>query len=498
MIPILSPEHMRRTEQCFFDTGIPSRVLMERAAQGIFNAYRWTSPVAVLCGSGNNGGDGYALSLLLRKGGIDCTVFVLSEPVTEDSRFFHDLCLEQKIPLLPFVESTILSAFPVIVDCIFGTGFHGEATGLALAAIRAVNLSGSFVISADINSGLNSRNGLYSECVNSDLTVAVGYYKTGHFLGKASDVIKQLTCCDLGIDALEYSGHLLEAQDVACLMSPRLHFSNKADYGYIGLVGGCDRYSGAIRLASLANAAMRSGTGVIKIASPASLAPVLGSCILESTLFPLSCDESGHFVFVEDEWKELIRGLKVIAFGMGFGKSRETARALQFLLEHYSGLFILDADGLNLLAECDPDRIENRACTLLLTPHLKEFSRLSAMDPEEILADPVGAVNALARKYRATVLLKGPCSLISDGNETYFVNAGCPGMATAGSGDVLSGIAAAVCAYFPCSSALRLASAAYINGKAGELAEAQIGPVSMIAGDTVAAIPSVMQSLSAL
>lgn len=286
----------------------------------------------------------------------------------------------------------------------------------------------------------------------------------------------------------------LEAADVKALFPERSGECNKADFGYVALVGGSLEYSGAIRLAGLANAAARSGAGVVSVAVPRGIAKIVAGAVLECTVFPLS-DSDGELVFNEEEFAKLCRRYRTIAFGMGIGNTDETLKALEYLLKNYSGVLIVDADGLNAMSKLDAGTIKESGAKLVLTPHLKEFSRLSGCSIEEIKKNPSGLAKELAKSLGAIVLLKGAESFITDGEAVYINRRGCAGMATAGSGDVLSGILAAVCASNEARLLLAAAGGAWINGAAGELAQQKNGAVSMLAGDTANSIKDVIVSL---
>ena len=286
----------------------------------------------------------------------------------------------------------------------------------------------------------------------------------------------------------------LEAADVKALFPERSGECNKADFGYVALVGGSLEYSGAIRLAGLANAAARSGAGVVSVAVPRGIAKIVAGAVLECTVFSLS-DSDGELVFNEEEFAKLCRRYRTIAFGMGIGNTDETLKALEYLLKNYSGVLIVDADGLNAMSKLDAGTIKESGAKLVLTPHLKEFSRLSGYCIEEIKKNPSGLAKKLAKSLGAIVLLKGAESFITDGEAVYINRRGCAGMATAGSGDVLSGILAAVCASNEARLLLAAAGGAWINGAAGELAQQKNGAVSMLAGDTAACIKDVILSL---
>lgn len=493
MIQVLSIENMRRSDAYTVANRISGRDLMLRAGEAVFEQVEWKGPVAVICGYGNNAGDGYVLAKMLHEAGIRCDIILLEEKFTVDGEFYYHLCQTVGVPIMVWNEDINLKEYSTIVDCIFGTGFKGEVKQPVRGVIERMNASGAFVVSVDINSGLNGDSGIADICVKSDLTISIGGFKSGHFLNMAKDVMKKKINCDIGIRPIEKTYGLLEYSDLRELFSERANYSNKGTYGYIALIGGSKKYSGAIRLAAMANAAMRSGAGVVKVALPKTLYHDLIPLILESTVYPLS-DHDGEIQFCEDEISSFMSGVGTIAFGMGIGVTDETARLLNYLLENYKGTLIVDADGLTLLSKLDISFVKEAGCKLVLTPHIKEFSRLTNMTIDEILTSPIRCAEEYAKRTGAILLLKGPTTIVTDGANTYLVDAGCSGMATAGSGDVLSGILAAICAYAP-DLLFGVAAAAFVNGKAGEAAQEKLTSVSMIAGDTVAFIPQTIRKI---
>jgi len=320
----------------------------------------------------------------------------------------------------------------------------------------------------------------------------------------------------------------LTKQDIKCCLYERPSNSHKGSYGYIGLIGGNIRYSGAIRLANMANCAMRSGAGVVKLAAPRSLQNVLLPNILESTYFPLSDDGQGNFIFNENEINELISGLSLVAVGMGIGNTENTKALIKYLLMNYEGTLIIDADGLNALSSLIHDNsdmesadssgmesadscnktincsarvsdyslIDNARSKVIITPHPKEFSRLSMLPIDEVLNNGVNHAYQFSQNHHVITLLKGNVTHITDGKTIYQVDRGCPGMATAGSGDVLSGIIAAVCGYNKDKLLLATATAAYIAGFAGQIAQEKYGAISMVASDTANHIAAAIKELS--
>ncbi|MBO5271118.1 MAG: NAD(P)H-hydrate dehydratase, partial [Clostridia bacterium] len=478
MIDVISVKAMRDSDEKTIAGGVPGRELMYRAGLGIFHAVSWKGRVAIVCGSGNNGGDGYVLASLLFDAGIDCTLFTLSDKRSADGAYYAEICEEKGIPFVRCDGATVFTEYGFIVDCIFGTGFSGEVTGLARDVIEAINdagRNGATVVAVDINSGLDGNSGQAETAVVSDLTVSIGTYQPGHFLNAAKDYMRARVNIDIGIVPTVTPYRLMESEDVKRLLTPRRNDANKATYGYVALVGGSECYSGAIRLAAMAEASMRSGAGVTMVAAPRGLAPVILPAILESTFYPLS-EENGALRFCAEELDTLIRRVKALAFGLGIGNGEETRKAVTHLLATMEGVLILDADGLNALARLPRDLLKNSAASVVLTPHPLEFARLAGTTVDAVLADPIGNAKAYAAETGAIVLLKGPTTVVSDGKRVILVDRGCPGMATAGSGDVLSGILAAVSGATAAGGAngdllTAVAAAAYLNGRAGEIAE---------------------------
>ncbi len=199
METVVSVETMRRSDAATIAGGVAGRTLMYRAGEGIFSAYPWRGPVAVVCGSGNNAGDGYVLALLLKRAGIPCRIFLPEARFSEDGRFYFEECRAAGIGFEVCGGAPDFTGYAEIADCLLGTGFRGEVRGEAAKVICRINQSSAAVISADINSGLSGDGFSSGLCVASALTVSVGYYKTGHFLGAADEKIGRLKNCEIGI-----------------------------------------------------------------------------------------------------------------------------------------------------------------------------------------------------------------------------------------------------------------------------------------------------------
>ena len=272
----------------------------------------------------------------------------------------------------------------------------------------------------------------------------------------------------------------IENSDVKDLVKIRNIDSNKGDFGKAGIYGGSIEYSGALKLAYLSLSSLRSGCGISRVLVKKEVLPLLGPNILEQTLCVLP-DYNNNFY---DKLKESIKDLDSLAFGMGLGNDEYLVEVLTFLIKNYTGNLIIDADGLNALSKMDLNIIKEKKCNILLTPHLKEFSRLINKPIEEIKKDSLNLVKEFSSTYKISLLLKGHTTIISNGSDTYLVTTGCPGMSTAGSGDVLSGILAGVLAYLP-FNLLTISTGVLISGIAGCLAEEDNTDISMIASDTI-------------
>ena len=209
MIPCVSVENMRLSDAYTISDFVPSLELMYRAAMGVFMAHHWQGCTAIVVGSGNNGGDGFALAFILKEKGFDCTVFTVSRHLSDDSSYFAAIAKESGVPAIPF-EKGCLVGFSNVVDCLLGTGFSGTLRENYRQAIEDINDSGAFVISVDINSGMNGDSGLAELAVRSDLTVTIGFVKKGLVTKYAGKYIKRLVCADIGIKLIRQEGTITD------------------------------------------------------------------------------------------------------------------------------------------------------------------------------------------------------------------------------------------------------------------------------------------------
>lgn len=469
------------------DAGISERELIERAADGLFSAYPWKGRVLIVCGSGNNASDGYALALRLRRAEIDCGILRLTERATKEGERLLAACKEARIEIFSYDPEFSLSPYEVIVDCMLGIGFSGELRHPFDEMASKMKESGKIVISADINSGLDPDSGIGIGAVKSSLTVSFGERKAGLYLADGKDLVGDVKRVDLGLPRTSYDLALAEEVDFIGMFGERKRNSHKGAYGYVSILGGCAEYSGAVKLANLALSALKCGCGVSQLIVPASLVQSVSPYLLESTLYLLP-DRDGHALFDPEKLSQALSGKKALAVGMGWGSSPENEKILNWILENLDLSLVIDADGLNTLSKMDRRLLSSYRGQVILTPHPKELERLTGIPMPEILQNPLEIAKKYAKETGVILLFKGATTIVTDGENTRLVDRGCPGMATAGSGDVLSGILAGLLGYLP-ATLETVALGAMLAGIAGELAEAEAGSASMTSSDTVKKIP---------
>ena len=276
----------------------------------------------------------------------------------------------------------------------------------------------------------------------------------------------------------------IQLEDIKSLFGYRSEDANKGDFGKVGILGGSIKYSGAVKLASMSLCTLRSGCGLVRVIVPSAIASMVAPYLLEQTLYPYQSLE---------DIKIAIQNLDVLALGMGWDKDPEHVTILKYILENFEGKIAIDADGLNTLVG-ELDLLKITKAQVVLTPHLKEFSRLTGQTVDEIKRDAITIATHFAKTYHVFLVLKGHTTIVTDGNHVYKCTCGSPGMATSGSGDVLSGILAGMLGYFDCNL-LTISAGVLVNGIAGEAAAYDKTDISMIASDTISHIPDAIKRI---
>ena len=451
---------------------IPSEELMRRAGLAIADEVaavaEASDKILVVCGTGNNGGDGYVCAEDLLRRGFNVKVYALSGRLSAD-------CQREKDKFSGTYAATIEG--DIIVDCIFGTGLCREVTGAQADIINAINESGAYVISADIPSGLSGDSGqILGTAVRADKTVAIGALKTGFALADGFDCCGTVMVKDIGIcfDECDFAT-IYGDEDIAKMFPARPRNSHKGTFGTASLICGSPQYVGSAVLA--VSAALRSGCGYVKAVCDEEVrAAIVPNW--PQTVFTVSCDFSS----------------RAVAIGMGCGVSRVLYDNIAYILKKYTGTLIIDADGLNSIAEYGAEILKNKKCTVILTPHVKEFSRISGLSMAEILSSPVQVAQNFAMEYGVIIVLKGAGTIITDGSRTTVNARGCSALAKAGSGDMLAG--------FMCGSIARgleptdgAVCAAYVLGAAAELAAGECTDYCTVAKDVLDKIPQAVKNI---
>jgi len=467
------------------DFGIPGYTLMTRAGAASVRLARQRFPEAkrwqVICGPGNNGGDGYVLARLAANEGIAVSVLTMIDPASlkgDAARAYDDFAAKSGVVVQWAGE--LDGNAELLVDAMFGSGLERAVGGDYADAVKAINEHAANVLSMDIPSGIHGDSGKpLGGAVKADLTVTFVGLKTGLFLNFAADY-----CGELAFDGLNIPDECRAAVgaefcriDDALMhaaLPPRQRAAHKGDFGHVLVVGGGDGMPGAVRLCG--EAALRAGAGRVSIATAPSHAAVLTA----------TCPElMSHGVAKAAELEPLLKKADVIAFGPGLGQS-DWAKALYEAVAADSHPAVWDADALNLLAN-HPGSADGR----VITPHPGEAGKLLELSATEIQSDRLAAVNALQERYGGVAVLKGAGSLIAaHGKTPTLCTSGNPGMAAAGMGDVLTGVIAALL-----GQGLTLEQAAQVgveaHARAGDAAAAG-GERGLMASDLVAELRGVM------
>lgn len=491
---VVSPSESRRLDAEAIASGTPGILLMERAAAAVAREVgrlvrarpERAEALAVLCGAGNNGGDGFEAARLLLEGGWPAgrlTVLFLGrrDRLPEDAaETFRRLAARH--PVIPIVDEAGLEPLrraSLVVDALFGTGLTRplEEGSLAARAVGAISTGRAAVVAVDVPSGLDGAvSGIPGPHVRADVTVTFGFPKAAHVRLPAAGECGRIVVAPIGLPGEEggegpEEGEAATAGDVARLFPGRPAASHKGTFGTVLVVGGSTGMAGAPALA--ARAAFRAGAGKVVVSAPDGVRAIVHGLCPEATTAG-EAEEPG--------------GYSALAVGPGLGRDAAAVRRFSAAL----GAAVpaaFDADALNLVGT-EPERFGSRPAPTVLTPHPGEAARLLGVDTRAISSDREGAARELAKRSRAVVVLKGFRSLVAgpDGRSTVVL-AGNPGMATGGTGDVLTGVVAAFLARGLGAREAAWAGA-WLHGAAGDLAAERLGAESLCAGDVAEALPA--------
>jgi NAD(P)H-hydrate epimerase len=466
--------------------------------------------VAVLCGRGNNGGDGFVVARTLHQRGIAVDVFLLGAvaDVRGDARANLEILGRLGITVVEITNEqewelhfSEIAASALVVDAIFGTGLKQPLSGLFVTVAADLNGVSTPVVAIDLPSGLSADTPqLVGDAIDATLTVTLAAPKLPLVLPPAERHAGDLVIADIGIPAAvveELDGPQIEilTRELVRGMVPARHpESHKGDYGRVLVVAGSVGKSGAAHLA--ARAALRSGAGLVTVATPRSCLAVVAALGAEYMTEPLA-ETAGGAIDASALEAVLALPAEVIALGPGIGTSPETRGFVHGLLERASAPLVIDADGLNAFVD-DPDRLQGRdGLDVIITPHPGELSRLTGLSIEEVQQNRLEVARSFATRHHLHVVLKGHRTLVASPDGAVAINlTGNPGMASGGTGDVLTGVIAGWFAQLlDAEAAARLG--VYLHGAAGDLAEADEGETALLAGDIVERLGDAVLELTA-
>lgn len=503
---ICTASQMRNMDSAAWDVcRIPGIVLMENAALACVGVLSERFDIkntgfAVFCGKGNNGGDGLAIARHLFNKGAEVYVYLTSgSEFSGDALTNYLIVRALGITVIELDNAELLKSFiksaDCVVDAILGTGINGAPRGMAAETISAVNKYAKFVMSVDIPSGADSDSGAVAgEAVNADITVTFAAYKRGMFLYPAADCCGEIILADISIPeflADLKSTHCFAAhkEGVRKVFPKRVNNSHKGDYGKILIVGGSVGMAGAVALS--ARAALKCGAGLITAAVPASVNNIIQEKIDEVMTLPLP-EEGGRIA--RNTAERLARRANIcdaVLIGPGLGRSESVIQFVADFLPLLSVPVVLDADGLYAVSK-NMHILEDCRADIIMTPHSQELGYMTGMTASEVDSARFAVSNEFAGKNGVTLILKGHHTIITAPDGDMTVNTtGNPGMAGAGSGDVLAGMTAALLArgMQPYDAAV---SAVYLHGAAGDRAAQEYGPDAMCAGDIISSIHHIL------
>ena len=511
---VANAEEMQELDRKAIETyRIPGMILMENAGKGAAEAISDAFPdlqkkkIAIIAGKGNNGGDGFVIARYLLNQGVSVRVYLLTDPkgLRGDAETNYNIFQRMKGEILSVASSKDyvkvkkdLEKFDILVDGIFGTGLDAEVRGYYREVIDHLNTLQKPVVAIDIPSGLDANTGKpLGTAIRAFLTITFGLPKVGHLIPPGLGYVGKVKVIDIGIprrlvEEEKIPTYLLEKEQIQRWLSiPRNPDTHKGDYGHLLVIAGSVGKTGAAAMAC--QAALRMGAGLVTLAIPKSLNGIMEMKLTEVMTEPLP--ETPKQTLSLRAFSALVRlceNKRAVIIGPGLGTFKETQSLVLKLVKTLNLPIILDADGLTALAT-QPKILPITNRSLILTPHPGEMARLIRSNVKEVLEDRIGLSRKFSQSQHVHLILKGHPTLISSPQGEVFVNpTGNPGMASGGTGDVLTGmIGGLVCQGFDILPSLQIA--VYLHGMAGDEGAREKGEKSLIATDIIEKIPSLLK-----
>ena len=501
---IVSAAEMREIDRLTSEQfGVPSLTLMENAgtavARFVLVEYPQAKRISVICGKGNNGGDGFVLARKLREAGREIRVVLLAVPEElrgDAAEMFQRM---QIAPLVlksheDLVASKAHGAFDadLLVDAVLGTGFHPPVSGLYAEAIAVMNAARIPVVAADIPSGADPDAMTAQEAVFADAIVTFTAARPAHLFGELTRGVTEIAPIGSPPEAIVSSLklNLITPYEIASLIGPRRAEANKGNFGHVMVIGGSQGKAGAAAMAGMS--ALRSGAGLSTVATAKSVLSTVAGFHPELMTEALHETDAGTIsmrALEPSRIDELVKGKTVLAVGPGISRNAETAEFVRTVVEKHELPIVLDADGLNAF-EGATVKLNGKGRALVITPHPGEMARLTGLSIAEVQRDRVGVARSFAGKYNVVVVLKGHRTLIAVPDGEIWVNTtGNPGMATGGTGDILTGMISGMIAQNRERVVDAVKAAVYLHGLAGDVACETMGEHSLVATDLIQALP---------
>jgi NAD(P)H-hydrate epimerase len=509
---IATAQEMQRCDRtAITKLGIPSIVLMENAGRSVADVIEEEVGtvsgrlIYIICGKGNNGGDGFVVARHLYNRGAKVKIFLVAkasqlkgDPKTNHAVLWKSL-REHKSSTLQILEKTNVQTLrrqprpDVVVDALFGTGFSGAVRGQYSEIIEWMNDCGAKRVAVDIPSGVNADSGkVESVAVAADITVTMGLRKVGLLVHRGRVCSGRIHVADIGIPKMvyEHSGirtWYVQRADVRRMLPRRPLDAHKHSVGKIFVLAGSRGLTGAAVMSC--NSAMRAGAGAVVLGVPSSLLPVVTKKLTEVMANPLAeTDEQSVSRTAMPEISRFIKWADLVVVGPGLGRNKETEEVILELIETTMKPLLIDADGLNALA-VNPKVLKKRKAETILTPHTGELSRLTGLPTAQIEEDRIDVARNQSRILKSYLVLKGAPTVVGTPSGEIFINStGNPGMATAGAGDVLTGTIAALWGQHLTAVEASVCGV-FLHGFAGDLAKEKYGEMGLTATDIIEALP---------
>ena len=510
---LLTSSEMQQVEQCASKFGLSYQRMMENAGSACARNIKAVlereningKKIVVVCGKGNNGGDGFVVARKFAENGYNvCVLLASGYPTSAEATYMYKSVLDLSVSTIWYdadkskALQTVRNA-DIIVDAVFGFSFYGNINDDLKVLFNEINCAKGIRFSIDLPSGVYCNSGFYdSGCIKSDYTIAISALKPAHIVHPACEFCGNIIIVNIGLpeESYEYVGESIftyDKSEIRELFPKRISTANKGNFGHLLCICGSKAMPGAAALAT--GAALRSGVGLVTVAFPECAYPIISSKLTEAILMPLKDNNFGTLsAECIGQLEKNIYKYDAVVIGCGLGVNDDTAEVVKWIIKNADVPVIIDADGINIIS-ADIDIIRGAKNKLIFTPHPLEMSRLIGESVQSILSDTVATAKSFSDKYGVYVVLKNSNTVVAfPENSSVFINStGNTGLSKGGSGDVLAGILGGfVAQHFDLASAL--CAGVYIHGYAADIVAADTSATGMLPSDVINELRTVFSS----